>query len=164
MKNTRIRNLKWVIALALCLTVLMLLVACGGKVDDSGSCTVVIAEGENTVCFEVPLDELGEAEGAIAALDYLVETGKITYVSDDGGYGAYLTEVSSNEGGVLVKQDYTENRYVYIYTSVERDFDVTSYAKALDYEGVTLTSSGVGISEMSLPDGAIIYITTIVYE
>ena len=150
--------------LVLCLLALTLLVSCrGGKIDESGSCTVVIADGENTAVFEVPLEELAGGNGAIAALDYLVSEGKITYLSEDGGFGAYLTEVSAVDGGVSVKQDYAENRYVYIYTSVEADADVTSYAKSVQYDGMTLTSSGKGISEMSLPEGAVIYITTIVY-
>ena len=45
--------------LVLCLLALTFLVSCrGGKIDESGSCTVVIADGENTAVFEVPLEEL----------------------------------------------------------------------------------------------------------
>ena len=164
MKRERFSLVSVALILVLCLSLMTLLASCGGEIDERGSCTVVIAEGEQTAVFEASLEELAGEEGAIAALDYLVEVGKITYISEDGGYGAYLTEVSATDGSALVKQDYAENRYIYIYTSVEADMDVTSYAETVEYEGMTLTSTGVGISEMSLPDGAVIYITTIVYQ
>lgn len=56
-----------------------------------------------------------------------------------------------------------ENEYIYLYTSVEKDFDVSQYALTVDWCGVTLTSSGVGASDMSIEAGCIIYIGTIVY-
>ena len=41
------------------------------------------------------------------------------------------------------------NTFVYIYTSVEADFDVSEYKSEVEYEGKTLVSSGKGFSEMT---------------
>ena len=60
-----------------------------------------------------------------------------------------------NEVGTL-KNDAAANAYIIIYTSVEKDFDVSQYATTTDYKGVTLTSSGVGFKEMHVEEGAII--------
>ena len=54
--------------------------------------------------------------------------------------------------------------FIYLYTSVAKDFDVSEYASTVEYQGKTLTSSGVGVSSMSVEDGAIIYITIIKYS
>ena len=60
-----------------------------------------------------------------------------------------------NEVGTL-KNDAAANAYIMIYTSVEKDFDVSQYATTTDYKGVTLTSSGFGFKEMHVEEGAII--------
>ena len=162
MKKTKTRILCVLLSLALCLTALCL-TACGGEIDSEGKCTVVLAEGGAIAEYEVPLSSLEGGKGAIAALDYLVADGKITYLSTDIGYGVYLTEVVATDGSVSVKEDGSKDKYVYIYTSVEADYDVSEYAQSVNYKDGVLVSSGVGISEMSLPDGAVIYISTIIY-
>ena len=44
---------------------------------------------------------------------------------------------------------------------MEKDFDVSEYATTVDYDGKTLTNSGVGVSQMSVKEGCTILITTI---
>ena len=44
---------------------------------------------------------------------------------------------------------------------LEKDFDVSEYATTVDYDGKTLTNSGVGVSQMSVKEGCTILITTI---
>ena len=55
------------------------------------------------------------------------------------------------------------NEYVFIYTSVEKDFDVTEWASEVEYKGTKLVSSGLGASSMTVEDGAIYYFTLITY-
>ena len=55
------------------------------------------------------------------------------------------------------------NRYIYLYTSVEEDFDVSEYKSTVEYKGQTLTSAGVGAKDMHVKDGAVIYIGTITF-
>ena len=62
-----------------------------------------------------------------------------------------------------LENDYTNGVYIYLYTSVAADQDVSSYATTKEYNGMTLVSSGVGLSDMSAPDGAVIYVGTIFY-
>ena len=60
-----------------------------------------------------------------------------------------------------LENDCVLGSYIYIYTSVEADFDVSEYRMEMDYNGKTLVSSGVGLDEMRLLDGAIIYVGTV---
>lgn len=53
--------------------------------------------------------------------------------------------------------------YIYVYTSVESDFDVTEHATELTYNEVRLVSAGVGANDMSIVPGAIIFIGTTIY-
>ena len=162
-RSVFLRSVSAVLAMILCL---IAFAGCGigGEIEDNGSCTIVLSVSGESAEYEVSLEALAGKEGAIAALDYLTETGKITYTAEDGGYGAYLTEVVTTDGTVSLKQDAMAGVYLYIYTSVEADIDVSSHATTVEYKGTTLTSAGVGISEMSLTDGAVIYITTITYQ
>ena len=155
MLKTKISRL---LALALALTVtLFCLVSCStGEIDAEGSVTVVIYGTEATE-YTVSLDSLSDGEGLIPVLDYLKAEEGVDYTATDAGYGAYLTSLGT------LKENATEGKYLYVYTSVEADFDVSAYAKTVEYDGKTLTSSGVGISEMSLTDGAVIYFTYITY-
>lgn len=155
LKNKSLRLLALTIAFAI---TLLSLTACGGT-DNSGTegtLTLVIFD-EVAVEYEVDLSLVGEGDGLMPVLDYLSENEGLTYTATDGGYGAYLTSLGT------LRESAIEGKYLYVYTSVAADFDVSAYAKTVDYAGVTLTSSGVGISEMSLTDGAVIYVTYITY-
>ena len=155
LKNKLLRLLALTIAFA---TALLSLTACGGT-DNSGTegtLTLVIFD-EVAVEYEVDLSLVGEGDGLMPVLSYLSENEGLTYTATDGGYGAYLTSLGT------LRESAIEGKYLYVYTSVAADFDVSAYAKTVDYAGVTLTSSGVGISEMTLTDGAVIYVTYITY-
>ena len=112
-----------------------------------GFCTIVL-EGTPAVEYRVNLDKVTGKNGLLSALDYLKESEGLTYNADAG----FLTEVGA------VKQDAAAGKYVYIWTSVEADFDLTQYASTMTYGETTLTSTGVGAKEMTLADGVIIYI------
>ena len=151
-------KLSRILALALALAVALLsLVSCGtGETDAAGTVTVVIYDTE-AMEYTVSLDSLSEGKGIIPVLDYLKAEEGVDYTATDSGFGAYLTELGT------LKENAAEGKYLYVYTSVESDFDLTAYALTVEFGGKTLTSSGVGISEMSLTDGAIIYFTYITY-
>ena len=138
---------------------LFTLASCGGDTDGNdtvGEARIVIMDVEPTE-YTVPLDALGTSGGVLGALEYLKENEGLTYTAIDGGYGAYLTALGSLE------QNAAEGKYLYVYTSVASDMDVSAYAQTVEYDGISLTSSGVGISEMTLTDGVIIYFTYIIY-
>ena len=131
------------LALALC--------GCGAKSDGAGTVTVVVASDDGVTEYPVDLSELALDEGALSVLKYLKAEGKLDYEASEGIYGAFLTRV-----GDIVAND-AECTYVALYTSVAKDIDVSAYATTVEYGGVTLTSSGVGISSMSVKDGAVLY-------
>ena len=144
-KTTFTRTLALLLALTL---VCLVFVACNREEkSETGFCTIVL-EGDPAVEYRVNLDKVTGTDGLLSALDYLKETEGLTYSADAG----FLTEVGS------IKQDATAGKYVYIWTSVEKDFDVSAYASTKSYGDATLTSTGVGAKDMTLTDGAIIYI------
>ena len=146
MKQTKLtRILSLLLALVL---VSLVFVGCQQEeTSEKGFCTIVL-EGDPATEYQVNLDKVTGTNGLLAVLDYLKETEGLTYTESAG----MLTEVGT------VKQDATAGKYVYIWTSVEKDFDLTQYASTKTYGNVTLTSSGVGAKDMTVTDGAIIYI------
>ena len=157
MKKSNFKKVLCLIAV-LVIAVSLLLTACKPTVENEGVATVVVSGSKGTDVYEVPLGELENATGAISALDYLKAKGKLDYTSADSGFGAYLTKVGQ------VAEDPSKGIYVGIWTSVEKDFDTSDYATTKTYNGKTLTFSGVGISQMSLTDGCVIYIGEIIYN
>lgn len=116
--------------------------------------TMTLVVGTETpVSYTVELDKIETNKGIMPVLEYLKTEKGLDYESDDTGYGAFLTKV-----GALQQSD---NTYIYLYTSVEKDKDVSQYATTVEFEDKTLCSSGVGASEMTIEDGCTIYIGTV---
>ena len=136
--------------LALTLT-LVSLVSCGlfgdDTVDVDYTVTLVI-KGDDTVYTYKATEEKTLDNGLFSLLDAL----DIEYSESSG----MLYSV-----GKLAPEP---PEYIYIYTSVAADADVSTYKQEMTYDGKTLTSSGVGAKDMTFEDGAIIYIGTISYE
>ena len=146
--------------LILALTLTMLLgVSCNkGNVADSGTATVVVAaatEDGKATEYKVNLADLKDQRGLMTVLDYLKEHNGLTYTAQDSEYGAFLTSVNDlkPEG----------NQYISLYTTVAADADVSEWATTIEYQGTTLTSSGVGASSMTIEDGAVIYICLLTF-
>lgn len=141
---------------------LLLLLIClfGGCVaspeESKGQCTVVIGadEGNETV-YTVDLGKVTLTNGLLSVIEYLNKEEGLVYTATDSGYGAYLTQVGD------VKEDASKGEYIYIWTSVESDHDVSVYATTKEYNGKTLISSGVGASQMKIEDNSVIYIGVI---
>lgn len=136
--------------LALTLT-LVSLVSCGlfgyDTVDVDYTVTLVI-KGDDTVYTYKATEEKTLDNGLFSLLDAL----DIEYSESSGMFYSV---------GKLAPEP---PEYIYIYTSVAADADVSTYKQEMTYDGKTLTSSGVGAKDMTFEDGAIIYIGTISYE
>lgn len=144
--------------LLICATLVALTACAGGKVDDAGHATVVVAVGDDVREYDVPLDKIDGEVGAIAILDYLKGEGKLDYTSADTGYGPYLTKVGH------LAEDASAGVYVGIWTSVTADQDREStYSTTVTYEGEELVSAAVGLGQLSVPDGAVIYFGELKY-
>ena len=152
------KKTKKLLSLILCVFLAFSLMACNTPNNDkdspdtpSASVTLVFEDTtDNTPnAYEVKLSELSEGEGIIPLF---------TYVCEKNGL-----EFAMREDGVIEKiehleNDYSKNSYIYVYTSLDADKDVSAYRSTVNYNGVTLTSAGVGVSDMHLEDGVIIYV------
>ena len=148
------KKLTKIIALALAIMLaLASLVACYPEGDADGEVTLVVA-GDTTQVFSVGISKIEGEKNVLTLVEYLNNKGLLDYKTDATGF---FTEIGS------VKQNADEGKYVGIWTSVEEDFDVSQYATTKEYNGKTLTSSGVGAKDMTLKDGAIIYFSYIIW-
>lgn len=118
--------------------------------------TVVIEERDGSyTTYEIDLADVDDKSlGAYSLLAYLKENKGLVLDAPESTYGIYVNAI-----GNLIP-DFTANEYVAIYTSVERDFSVPTadfpVVNEVVYNVTTLKSAGVGISSMSVDDGAII--------
>ena len=116
-----------------------------------GALTLVI-EGEAIACYTVSLDKVDAERGVLGVIEYLGEIDALSYEMS----GTMLTrigELANGEGG----------RYIYVFTSVAADHDVSQYAKTAVYGDMTLGSTGVGIEEMTVEAGMVIYIALVAF-
>ena len=130
----------------------------GGQAASTGTATIAIERGEGDyVTFEVDLSKLTERnDGAFSLLKYIASQKDSTLyynVQWGGGYGAYITAIDTLSPNPT-------NQYIAIYTSEKADFAVptewTPVVPTVQYGEMTLTYSGVGLSEMHVNDGTVI--------
>lgn len=144
------KKIHYVSALLLLIVVMLFGVACGSEKNDENlfgeneSMRLVIAYADKPEEITLELEGLNRG---ISLLELLDEK-EIPYTASDG----FLYSVKD------FAPDSLKGEYIYIYTSVEQDFDVSEYVQEVEYDSVTLTSSGFGADEMSIENGCIIYI------
>ena len=144
------KKIHYVSALLLLFVVMLFGVACGSEKNDENlfgeneSMRLVIAYADKPEEITLELEGLNRG---ISLLELLDEK-EIPYTASDG----FLYSVKD------FAPDSLKGEYIYIYTSVEQDFDVSEYVQEMEYDSVTLTSSGFGADEMSIENGCIIYI------
>lgn len=144
------KKIHYVSALLLLIVVMLFGVACGSEKNDENlfgeneSMRLVIAYADKPEEITLELEGLNRG---ISLLELLDEK-EIPYTASDG----FLYSVKD------FAPDSLKGEYIYIYTSVEQDFDVSEYVQEMEYDSVTLTSSGFGADEMSIENGCIIYI------
>lgn len=127
--------------------------------DEAQSMTLVLLNGDYVQEFTVTLSELpATSKGVIAVLDLLQSQEKLTYEAQNSAYGKFLTRVGE------LRQDEAAGTYLSLYTTVEKDKDVSAYATTLTYKDVTLTSSGVGAESMTMEKDCIVVITLFSYN
>lgn len=155
-----------ILTLALLCTLSLALFACTDPAtpgDTSGdvepvekTMTLVLLEGDYVEEFTVDLDKLASSEqkskGLLAVLDYLKQTEGLTYAMDASGF---LTQVNE------IKQE--DSKYVFLYTSVAKDEDLTQYASSIEYKGKKYSNSGVGAKDMTIEKDCVIIISVIVW-
>lgn len=143
------------LAAILCVCVIAPVACIDGSVSGD-SMTLVLTDGADyTQVFEVDLNAMSynEKTGLMNVIESLKLQDKLTYTSADSGYGSYLTQIGE------LTEDLQAHRSIYIYTSVEKDVDVSEWAGTFTYEGKEYTNSGVGASQMTITDGCVIIIT-----
>ena len=157
MKN-RNRKILFTAVMLIVVTVLSLLcfTACGDK-KGKGDVTVVIAYADGAQEYYVSEKDV-DGEGVMPIMLYLKEKKGLNFVTTESPtYGTFVNEV----GGL--KPDATKHEFISIHTSVAKDKDVSKNATTVEYKGTTLTSTGVGISTMSVEPDAIIYFVILTY-
>lgn len=124
--------------------------ACAEKSDgtfpDGASMTLILATEPESV-LSVDLSGMDEDVCLLDVLD-----------SENIGYEMSGTLVNAVDGITL-----GSGEYIYFYTSVAADYDVSAWATTVEVNGVTLTNSGVGAADMTIENGCTIYIGTITY-
>ena len=142
----------------------------------SGTMTFVMDDKNGTIeTVEANLDGFTSNDTAIDVIDKLAEDGVVCYTSSKGVPGIMLTGIGIVEDGTdyqgnpakgynyIVQQDNAAGVYLYIYTNVDADKNDYEGMTTVEYEGETLAESLNGIDKMTIEDGAVIYITTIVW-
>ena len=150
-RKRQMKKIRVILALFVAAAMLLCAVGCAES-NNSGTITVVVAE-ETPLEYTVSLDKIEGSKGVVSVLEYL---------NTEKGLAFEMSGTMINKVGSLENNDETWE-YIYLYTSVAQDVDVSEYATTVEYKGQTLTSSGVGASDMHLEDGAIIYIGTIIF-
>ena len=103
--------------------------------------------------YTVNLEGLSRECNLLDVLNAAKEQFEVEYVEKDG----MLFEVGA------LKPDSGKGEYIYLFTTVKSDFDVSEYVKTMTYKETSLTSSGVGASKMTIFADCTVYIGTIIY-
>ena len=156
MKNKRLSVILTMLIVLIALSVFGFS-ACGDdKNKAEGICTIVVATGESPIEYEVEISKVSGNKGLFSVLEYLQSENKLSFEYSGTDSSAYLTKINDFVSG-------TNGYYIYIYTNVENDFDVSEYKSTVTYNGKTLTSTGVGASLMTVRNETIIYIGTVYF-
>ncbi len=158
MKRTKL--LTWILAVVLALTAICF-VACDDKpvsVELEGlklpklkdnEVAVVIKNGEKD--FDVLTMTLNGEKTGEEVVAKLVADGKLTVDWTDSSYGKWLNGIGS------LKPDASKKEFVSVMTSVEKDYGTGAGVSTYTIGDVKLVTSAVGISQMTVESGAVIY-------
>ena len=122
-----------------------------GDVAEGGTVTVVVENTDGSYdVFDAYLEKVeNKDEGAKGIVEHLNNGEDGLYLEmTDGPYGAYISAIGN------IKESSSEGLYVMVYTSVAAD----SYegATTVEYNGITLYQSGLGLSGMTVDEGTVI--------
>jgi len=146
--------MKKILSLIIIVVMAVGLVSCNGILGERGDVTFVIEnrDGSYEVYKAYLEDVTNKDEGVYGVLQLLTVREKNPLAADivDSSYGAYINSIGS------LTPDATKNEYVSIYTSLEKDFSTWEPVGVKEYEGITLKSSGVGLTSMSAEKGTVV--------
>ena len=119
---------------------------------DKDQMAVIIKNGEKDyTSITVTLGKNGvEAQTVEDVLAYLKDEGTLTVEWTDSGYGKFITRLGKIKPA-------SANEWVAVFTSNPAEFDTGAWAITRTVGDVTLTTSIVGVSELSVAAGYIIY-------
>ena len=166
MRRTTKRLLGIMLAFAVLAAALVAFAGCAG--DELKGVMTIVLDNQTEPAVEITVDlaegEFTTRQRLLDVLFWLGEKDEIDFNFTGGVTGAFLSDISSKgENAVSVASNAAENKWLYIYTSVKQDEDVSAYKSEYEYNGVKNVNSGVGASHMHLESGAVIIFTYIVY-
>ena len=112
---------------------------------------VIVKEGETFLVCTVTLGRDTDASNGEQLLQYLSDEGILSVTWQQSDYGKYLLSV----GGAVA--DESKNQFIAIYTSVEKDKGAWAGVPSYEADGVKLVSAAVGISQLTVEGGAVLY-------
>ena len=114
---------------------------------------VIIKNGENDyTSYVVSLNKIGEADlTAEDVLAYLKDKGELTLDWADSSYGKYINAI----GGIT--PDASKNEYITVLTSNGNFQGTWAGVDEIKVGDVTLKSASVGVSELGVADGDVVY-------
>ena len=118
-----------------------------------GQAAVIIKNGDNDyTSYTVTIDKVGEGDVvAEDVLTYLVEQAGLVIDWADSTYGKYINAI----GGITL--DASKNQYIEVFTS-NTDYQGTwAGVTTVEAGDVTLKSASVGVSELGVANGDVIY-------
>ena len=112
----------------------------------------LVVGGSSPTIYIVKLDGIDTTQGIMPILTHLKETKGLDYIATTSSEGVTLTRVGD------VKQNEELKSYLYIFSTVEKDRDITENSRTVRFEGKHIFSAGVSADKLTIEDGCIIYI------
>lgn len=132
------------------MVMMLSLVACGTTVGEEGDVTFVIENRDGTYdVYKIYLEDVeNKDKGALGVIESLNSRENNPLPVDMEG--TWLNSIGT------LNPSTEEHEYIAIYTSLEKDFGVGESSTTKEYEGITLTTAGVGISDLSVEKDTVI--------
>ena len=154
---------KKLLTFVLIATLTLALAACGKGDKLTGTATIVLNNGTDTV-YTIDLEEGGFVEGdnVYQALVWLAENKDVDFSAttsfSETGYDAFVNSIGD------LQPAYGSTEYVALFHNNEAQKDVSAWALPdKTYDNTTIYYSGVGVGALNLADGLIVYITIVSY-
>lgn len=149
-KKKRRQKMKKILSLILAVVMILGLVSCGAVVGEQGDVTFVIENRDGSYdVYKMYLEDVENRDkGALGVIESLNARENNPLPVDMSG--TMMKSIGSLE------PDASKGEYIFIYTSLEKDFGTGDFASTIEYEGQTLTMAGVGIESMSVEAGTVI--------
>ena len=170
MKNTK-RLLTWILVAVLVVSAIAL-VACVDKpapkqlaeltlpeLKDNQMAVIIKNGDKDYTSYVVTLGNGGtDATTVEGVITYLNDLGVLAVDWEDSSFGKYIHGIGN------IAEDASKSAYVIAYTSIAKDKG--TYAGVTTYEvgNLTIVEAGVGVSEMSVEAGAVIYFEIVSYS